>query len=80
MYIMYLPACLPAYMSVHESVHKGQQKVSDSLELEELETVLSLLTWVLRTELNSSGRAATTLNHGAASPAQTVPTFKFKTE
>lgn len=46
--------CLPACLSVCAyRAHRGQQKVPDPLELE-FEAVVSLLTWVLRTELRTS--------------------------
>lgn len=42
--------------------YKGQEKVSDPLELD-LQILGSLLAWMLRTELGSSGRTVSTLNH-----------------
>lgn len=40
----------------------------------ELQEIVSPLTWPLGTELESSGEAACSLNHGATSPA---PSFLF---
>lgn len=37
----------------------------------ELQVVVKHLTWVLETDLGSSGRAASTVNHLAVSPAST---------
>lgn len=74
--------CLPACLSVCAyRAHRGQQKVPDPLELE-FEAVVSLLTWVLRTELRTSekGKAASALNHGAAALDQTLPAFKSQIE
>lgn len=46
-----LSACLPICLCMQ--CPQSQQKVSDPLELES-EAVVSLLTWVLRTELRTS--------------------------
>jgi hypothetical protein len=41
---------------------RGQRRGSDSPELE-LQTVLNILAWVLGTELGSSGKASSALDH-----------------
>lgn len=48
------------------SVYSVQQRASNPLELE-WQVAVSHLTWVLGTELRSSGKSASTLNHDATS-------------
>lgn len=55
------------WVCVHEeSAHRGQKRVSDPLTLE-LESVRSLMMWVLEIEHRFSRRAACTLNHRVTS-------------
>jgi hypothetical protein len=48
--------------------HREKKKVSGPLELD-LQAVVSCLVWVLGRKLRSSGRAMSTLDLGAISPA-----------
>jgi hypothetical protein len=51
------------YAHVCVDPHRGQERVSNCLE-PELQAALSLLLWVLETELKSFGRASIDLNCG----------------
>jgi hypothetical protein len=53
---------------MYVGTHGCQKSGSDSLELE-LQRIATHLTWVMGTELLSSARAASALNHRAISPA-----------
>lgn len=57
-------ACVSVSEYVHMSAvaHGGQKRVPDSLEFKS-QVVVSHPTWVLGTELQSSAKAALTLNH-----------------
>ena len=55
---------------------ESQKRVLAPLELE-LQVAVSLLTWVLETELRFSRRAATIFNCSAMSPVQSCIIFKY---
>lgn len=47
---------------MHVCIHRGQNKASYPMEVE-LQAVVKHLTWVLETDLGSSGTAASTVNY-----------------
>ena len=59
--IFYLCVCVCARARVHASILKSQNSMLDPLELH-LQAILSQLTWLPGTKLQSSGRAECVLN------------------
>lgn len=65
------------YAHIGTSACKGQKRISGHVELE-LQLVVSLLTWVLSTKLQSPERAASALPYRAISPASLLCLYREK--